>query len=233
MDQPEPRFVDKHTLLDKPTIVAILGLPGSGKSSVKKTLIEVDDRFLNVINSTTRAPRVNDGVWEQHGTDYFFLTESDFKARLREREIINATTVGHSLYGTDIGQYTNAARNNRIAIVDFDTVGLLELRKTSIGSVHAFFLLPPNGKRWRAQFAARYPTQTEGDEAWATRADFARRELQRASNIKSIHFVINASVMETTNTIIRAVQLLDDPGPTPTEIRETIDELITYLNAST
>src|SRR5262245_20363797 len=62
-----------------PTVLLILAGPaGVGKSTLCDRLVREIPHFERVITATTRAPRPN----EQHGRDYYFLTDAEFDAKL-------------------------------------------------------------------------------------------------------------------------------------------------------
>lgn len=59
---------------NKKTLFCIMGKSSSGKDSIKKKLLEKDDRLVNMVPFTTRPMR--DG--EVNGIDYNFITNDDY-----------------------------------------------------------------------------------------------------------------------------------------------------------
>ena len=60
-------------LLARARIVLFCGITGAGKDRIQDELAKLD-RFERIVTSTTRAPRENDGVMEQHGRESYFFT---------------------------------------------------------------------------------------------------------------------------------------------------------------
>jgi guanylate kinase len=68
-----------------PTVLLILAGPaGVGKSTLCDRLVREVPHFERVITATTRAPRPN----EQHGRDYYFLTDAEFDAKVAAGEFL-------------------------------------------------------------------------------------------------------------------------------------------------
>ena len=71
---------------------------GSGKTTVVKYLMEtLGDKLGFSVSATTRAPRPG----EVHGREYYFLSESDFRAKVENNEFLESEEVyAGILYGT-------------------------------------------------------------------------------------------------------------------------------------
>ncbi|SIM78584.1 Guanylate kinase Gmk [Mycobacteroides abscessus subsp. abscessus] len=182
-------------------IVAILGLPGAGKSTIKNHLFRIDQRYVNVVNTTTRSPRINNGVSEEHGKDYYFIEKSEFHRAVDEGKIVNSSLIAGHHYGTRVDEYSTAMTAGKVPVVDFDTAGYEQLTEI-IDNVQGYFVVPRDARHWRAQFKARYPNQSEADTIWKTRLPFAIAEIRRARNIASLRYIVN-------NDARSAAQMID------------------------
>ena len=69
---------------------------GAGKSSLVNALLQREPTVKLSISCTTRAPRPG----EQHGREYFFLSEADFLKRQQEGEFLESASVHGNYYGT-------------------------------------------------------------------------------------------------------------------------------------
>ena len=78
--------------------VCIMGLTGSGKSTIEKLMERYG--YKRSVSYTTREPQVRNGVLEQNGNEYKFVTEERFKALVEANAIIEFEKYGDNYYGT-------------------------------------------------------------------------------------------------------------------------------------
>ena len=78
------------------SLFVIAAPSGAGKSSLVNALLQREPTVKLSISCTTRAPRPS----EQHGREYFFLSEADFLKRQQEGEFLESASVHGNYYGT-------------------------------------------------------------------------------------------------------------------------------------
>ncbi|MFE9321875.1 hypothetical protein ACIHDR_03585 [Nocardia sp. NPDC052278] len=187
-------------------VIALLGLPGAGKSTIKRQLTTLDHRYFNVINTTTRAPRINSGRAEVAGVDYFFVTREQFENSVVSGAMLNTTEIGGQLYGTGCDQYSIARGHNKIAIIDFDVSGFIGLSRVSWARISPFFILPKNTEAWKRQFFERYSSRKQAEEIWQARLEFAKTELEWSRSRNDIQFVRNIDPIDSAKQIHKSFQ---------------------------
>src|ERR1700741_3857518 len=69
---------------------------GAGKSSLVKSLLELDSHLVVSISHTTRKPRGQ----EQDGREYHFIEEPQFRGMVESGEFLEWAEVHGNLYGT-------------------------------------------------------------------------------------------------------------------------------------
>jgi hypothetical protein len=62
---------------------ALNGVSGSGRNTILKELLKTG-QYHWMISDTTRQPRLNDGVMERNGVEYWFKTEQQFLEGIRQ-----------------------------------------------------------------------------------------------------------------------------------------------------
>src|SRR3954468_7892342 len=107
------------------TLIIICGGSGTGKTSVKNMLAQ-DPNIVRVITSTTRPPRSG----EEHGKDYYFISEEIFKqelvkGRFLEHVIYDGNYYG--LHGKVIDLILGTQQKNGVIVVDIR--GMISLKK--------------------------------------------------------------------------------------------------------
>lgn len=140
-------------------LVVLSGPSGSGKTTIVERL-ERDPRVTVAVTATTRPKRRN----EQDGVDYYFLTRSEFQARIERGEFVEWNEVfrnGH-LYGSLKAPLEAAlADRTRYYVLEIDVEGGSQLRK--LGYPGRFvFIAPPTPAELRRRIEAR---GTESEES--------------------------------------------------------------------
>lgn len=170
-------------------ILLLVGISGAGKDSINQRLLATGE-FHNFVSYTTRAPRRNNGVLEQDGSDYHFVSQEKMEDLLRDGEMIEAKLYSGNIYGTGVKDLREAAAAQKIAVNDVEVQGVAEYKEIA-PTVHAVFILPPSYEVWRQRFAARYSGGEIDEDDWQKRLITARTELQTALSAGYYDFVIN------------------------------------------
>ena len=82
----QPDETVRH-LIDTTKIVLLVGISGAGKDTLKQQLLQLPE-FADIVSYTTRAPRQNQGVMEQDGADYHFISEEQAATMLDQHEFV-------------------------------------------------------------------------------------------------------------------------------------------------
>lgn len=147
---------------------------GAGKTTIVKHLLEENLNLEFSVSATSRKPRPN----EVHAKDYYFLTETEFKQKIENREFLEWEEVYPGIfYGTllnDVEQIRNRGKN---VIFDVDVVGGLDIKNHYGDEALSVFVLPPSVEELRNRLQNR---STETDDKIAVRVAKAEHELSFA-----------------------------------------------------
>lgn len=176
-------------------ITLFVGISGAGKDTIKQALLD-QPQFGEIISHTTRAPRKNNGVLEQDGVDYYYISESQAETMLENGEFVEAKFVHGTVYGTSVKAVQEAGKKG-IAICAIDVQGVEEYKEIS-DDVIAIFVVPPNYDIWVERLKQRYATEAEFLDEWPKRRESAIRELSRALELPYYHCVINDDLERAT-----------------------------------
>lgn len=189
------------TVVETTKILLLVGISGAGKDTIKKKLLTGTD-YMDIISHTTRPPRINDGVHEQDGIDYHFITMEQAEEMVRRQEFIEAKYVHGTIYGTSIAAVRAVHDAGRIAVTDLDVQGVAEYKEID-QDVMALFILPPDYATWRNRLHKRYATDEAFEAEWPKRRATAIDELTHALEVPYYHFIIN-------DDLDRAVRVVDE-----------------------
>ena len=93
---------------------------GAGKTTLVRHILSEFDKIEFSISATSRKPRGN----EKDGIDYYFLSVSEFKEKIKIDDFIEFEEVyDGSFYGTLKSEINRIWKENKIVIFDIDVVG--------------------------------------------------------------------------------------------------------------
>lgn len=159
------------------SIVYIVSAPsGSGKSTLVTKLLKMVANLDFSISYTTRKPRGN----EQNGREYFFVSESEFKAMIEANEFLEyARVFGNDgdYYGTARRFLRDAERRKHDLLLDIDVQGAAQI-KSKLPEAVSIFILPPDREKleWRLRNRGE-----DSEDVILRRLDTARREIENYS----------------------------------------------------
>jgi guanylate kinase len=122
--------------------VIIFSAPsGSGKTTVVKHLLKTFDLLEFSVSATTRKKRPK----EEHGLDYYFFSEDEFRTKLESGEFLEHEQVYEGLfYGTLISEVERIWAKNKVVIFDVDVRGGINIKKFYGDKALSVFLRPPS-----------------------------------------------------------------------------------------
>jgi guanylate kinase len=186
------------TIVRKAKIVLLVGISGAGKNTLKRELLK-DESYYDFISHTTRPPRINSGIPEKDGIDYYFIDTSEAIRMLEAGEYIEAKKVHSNVYGTTVKGLARSVESDKVAVNDVDVQGVDEY-KSIASSVHAVFVLPPSYEEWERRRIARYEGKIDPDDN-STRLKSAMNELNFALAKGYFEFIINDDLQTAVDQV--------------------------------
>ena len=98
---------------------------GAGKSSLAERVLKRVEGLRFSISYTTREPR---GA-EQHGVDYYFVSEAEFLAMRERGEFLECAEVHGHLYGTHESTVEEMLSAGVDVMLDIDVQGAEQVRR--------------------------------------------------------------------------------------------------------
>lgn len=173
--------------MDTPGNLFVVAAPsGAGKSSLVKALLELDARLAASVSHTTRPPRGQ----EQHGREYWFVAEDEFRAMADRAEFFEWAQVHGNLYGTSRTAIQARLERGDDVVLEIDWQGALQIKRLFAHAV-LIFILPPSWDELRQRLQRR---GEDGPEVIERRMGNARVEVAQAIHFD---FVIINAIFET------------------------------------
>lgn len=121
-------------------LIFVVSAPsGAGKTTLCKTLLETLRNIYFSVSVTTRRPRGD----EVNGRDYFFITEEEFRKKIKCKELIEWAKVHNHCYGTPKKFVNESLSGNRDVVLDIDVQGGVHVKKIYSKAI-LIFITPPS-----------------------------------------------------------------------------------------
>ena len=146
---------------------------GGGKTSLINKLFE-DTRsmdFKKSISDTTRQKREGD----IEGKDYYFLSEKDFKEKIKKEEYIEYATVFGNFYGTSKNEIKTKYNNSNL-VLELDWQGAHAVKKL-FDDAKLIFLVPPSLDDLKQRLIKR---NLDSSESIENRLSEAKKEISKS-----------------------------------------------------
>lgn len=150
------------------------------------------------VSATSRAPRGT----EQHGKEYYFLSEEEFRNRIAADEFLEYEEVyPGKFYGTLKSEVERLRDAGRHVIFDVDVVGGVNIKRFYQDEALSVFIQPPSVEVLRERLVGR---ATDAPEVIATRVAKAEQELTYAPRFDKI--VVNDILEDAQREVLALVE---------------------------
>ncbi len=156
---------------------------GSGKTTIVRELLKLFPEFEFSISATSRQPRGQ----EQHGVDYYFLSNEEFRQRVERDEFVEWEEVYEgTCYGTLKSEVERIWSKGNVIIFDVDVMGGINLKRLFGEDACSMFIMPPSVEELERRLRGR---GTDSEEVIQKRIAKAEFELSKSPEFD--HTVVN------------------------------------------
>ncbi|MEY4563284.1 MAG: hypothetical protein RLZZ618_2561 [Pseudomonadota bacterium] len=167
---------------------------GAGKSSLVKSLLELDSHLVVSVSHTTRPPRGQ----EQDGREYIFIDEPLFRQMVSVGDFFEWAEVHGNLYGTSRAAIQERVADGQDVVLEIDWQGALQIKQIFPNAI-LIFILPPSWEELAQRLNRRGEDAADVIEQ---RMVNARIEVNQA---RHFDFVIINALFETALFDLKAI----------------------------
>jgi guanylate kinase len=209
MDESTRKLIDDYQtpesvidrLKDIQTVI-LTGITGAGKDTIIRSMLG-DARFNKVITSTTRVPRENNGIMENDGVDFYFLSQEQALRKIQDGSYIEVNNVHGLIYGSLIEEYERIDSGNHIALTTIDYQGADNFLGFGMNNLTVIFVIPPDFDTWLERISGRHGGTLEGrQDEILKRLLSADKEITHALNDPRFIPVMNIDIEECAKDVI-------------------------------
>jgi len=181
----EGRKVLEHTKL------ALLVAPtSSGRNTIVRDLLKTGE-YHYIISDTTRKPRINDGVLEKNGVEYWFRSEEEVLADLKNGKFLEAAIIHEQqVSGISMREIKKARQEGKVGVTDIEIAGVRSIIEAKPDTI-VFFVIPPNFDEWQRRLKSRGAMSVAETKR---RLISALKELESALEHPYYTFVVNDKI---------------------------------------
>ncbi len=201
-EQPYEPSAESIETLAQTDMVLFVGPSASGRNTIINELLQTSG-YHYIVSDTTRAPRVNDGVSEQNGVQYWFRSEEEVLNDLRNGAFIEAAIIHQTqVSGVSVREIAEAHKKGEVAVTDIEIRGV-ETMKQLKPDVMCLFVVPPSFDAWQERLQAR---GTMDPKVYRNRMESAVKEFQAALDNSYYWIVINDDLQEAVEYSAALIQ---------------------------
>jgi guanylate kinase len=182
---------------NKRGLIAVISAPsGAGKTSICKTLVDQIPNTVLSVSVTTRPKRPG----EKNGRDYFFVSETDFKYKIKHHELVEWSKVYGTYYGIPKKFLQDNLEAGHTVLLTIDVQGQKKVKKLFPDNTVSIFLLPPS---WHALEERLRRRQSDGEETICIRLQHAKAETEQMQYFDYI--VVNDVLDHAVNKVRKLI----------------------------
>lgn len=179
-------------------IIIITAPSGAGKTSITRHLMQSFPQLAFSISAATRIARGT----EKNGTDYYFISEADFKQKIQHNEFAEWEMVYEGkYYGTLKNELQRIWDEQKIPVLDIDVKGAIHIKQQYPDSCLTIFIEPPSVVELKKRLESR---GTETTESLSARINKAAYELSFKEHFDKL--IINDDLQKACK---EAVEIVD------------------------
>lgn len=179
-------------------VIIVVAPSGSGKTTIARMLLKELDKVRFSISATTRPARPG----EEHGEDYFFLSEEEFDDRIASGGFLEWEYYNGKRYGTLRSEVDKLMEMGYFPLLDIEVKGALNVKRMYGSQSLAVFIQPPSLEELERRLEGR---GTEDERDLTSRLELAREEMQYADRFD--HTVVNDELEEAFQQVKQIVEL--------------------------
>ncbi len=183
-------------------LIFVISAPsGTGKTTIAKALMSIDQHISFSVSMTTREPRPG----EVDGFDYHFVSKDQFKSMVEDDQLLEYAEVFGNFYGTPKAQVEMALSQGEDLLFDIEWQGHNQLASSARDDLASVFILPPSKKELLNRLQLR---NTDSNNTIETRMNHVNFELSHWH--KYDYHVINRNLDESVDklySILKAERL--------------------------
>ena len=178
-------------------ILIITAPSGAGKTSITRYLMQQFPQLAFSISAATRQPRSN----EQHGVDYYFMSEAEFQQKIKNKQFAEWEMVYEGkYYGTLKSELERIWQQTKVPVLDIDVKGAIHVQNQYPVNTLSVFIEPPSVEELKKRLESR---GTETVESLTARVNKASYEISFKGHFNEV--IVNDNLDRACSEALKLV----------------------------
>ncbi len=177
-------------------IIVISGPSGTGKDTIVKEVVKRNKNIWLSVSMTSRPMRKG----EKQGVDYFFVSEDEFKEKIKNDVFLEYANYNNTYYGTPRDKIREKINSGIDVILIIEIQGALKIKELIPDAIF-IFILPPNMQELKKRLISR---KTENKEQIIKRFQTAYKEI---NEVTKYNYVVTNDDLEDAINKVNAILL--------------------------
>lgn len=177
-------------------LLVVSGPSGTGKGTICKKMVEMNDAIKLSVSATTRQPRLG----EKEGISYYFKTREEFEKMVENGEFLERAMIYDNYYGTPKQAIVDQLDAGVDVILEIEMQGARQIREVCPDAVFVF-ILPPSLDELKHRIVGR---GTETKEQIEKRFNSAYNEIKLLGDYD--YFIFNNIVDKSAEEIFEIIK---------------------------
>ena len=177
-------------------LLVVSGPSGTGKGTICKKMVEMNDAIKLSVSATTRQPRLG----EKEGISYYFKTREEFEKMVENGEFLEHAMIYDNYYGTPKQAIVDQLDAGVDVILEIEMQGARQIREVCPDAVFVF-ILPPSLDELKHRIVGR---GTETKEQIEKRFNSAYNEIKLLGDYD--YFIFNNMVDKSAEEIFEIIK---------------------------
>ena len=177
-------------------LLVVSGPSGTGKGTICKKMVEMNDAIKLSVSATTRQPRLG----EKEGISYYFKTREEFEKMVENGEFLEHAMIYDNYYGTPKQAIVDQLDAGVDVILEIEMQGARQIREVCPDAVFVF-ILPPSLDELKHRIGGR---GTETKEQIEKRFNSAYNEIKLLGDYD--YFIFNNIVDKSAEEIFEIIK---------------------------
>jgi len=191
----------------KKKIIVFAGPSGVGKSTLSNILLHHSDKFEFSVSATTRPMRLG----EKHSVHYYFFTHDEFKQKIENQEFLEWEEVyPDRFYGTLFSEISRINASQKVAVLDIDVLGALNIKKQFGDDAYVVFVKPESTEALEDRLKIR---GTENEEQIKIRVARFAKELNYEHDFDTILVNATGKIEQAKQQVLNIIDQEFTPQP--------------------
>lgn len=173
-------------------LIILIAPSGGGKTTIGKAILQREKDINYSVSFTTRNPRGD----EVDGKDYCFISQAEFRERIKNGDFLEHANVHGNLYGTSRSFIESRLQAGKHVLLDLDVQGANQIIAKGVNAV-TIFILPPSETILKKRLNNR---GTDSKDVIERRLTNAVSEIEQVSNFD--YLIINDVLEQAINDVI-------------------------------